>query len=543
MLNITPNHAQERGLAELRQNWKSHRTFLVSSPTGSGKTGLAAFITDGFLNNNMRVLFIAPFTVLIEQTSQRFVEYGIDDRLISIIWQQHESYDLNKPLQIASADTLIRRELLTDVDLIIVDEAHLKRQKILTYIKETSAKVIGLSGTPFATFLGQYYETLIKPTSMKALIKLGELSPYEFYAPTKPNLKGVKSQNTVMGRDYNEDDLGEIMCGADLVGNIVQNWLENGNGLPTICFCVNVKHANYVTLQFQKAGVNAEVMTANTPPDERKLIIERFELGITKIIVNVGCLLAGFDSDVRCVIYARPTKSEIRWVQALGRGIRTAPGKDKAIIFDHSGTIHRLGFPDDIEYDTLPSTDDGMRINNYREHERVEKKPKECPSCKFMKPIGIYACPKCGYEPVANEDVETDETRSIQKVSKNKKRTEYSQSEKQSWWSQILFYQHHVAETKNKRLSDGWCAHVYKSKFGVWPRKLNYSLKEIGPEVRNFILSKQIAFSKSRGTPTAKVQQELSLAADEVLKNNDYLPSVTRQILDARQQLDLGGRA
>jgi superfamily II DNA or RNA helicase len=48
--------------------------------------------------------------------------------------------------------------------------------------------------------------------------------------------------------------------------------------------------------------------------------------------------VAGFDSDVRCIIYARPTKSEIRWLQALGRGLRTAPGKESCLIFDHSGT-------------------------------------------------------------------------------------------------------------------------------------------------------------------------------------------------------------
>ena len=65
---------------------------------------------------------------------------------------------------------------------------------------------------------------------------------------------------------------------------------------------------------------------------------------------HTGC---GFDSDVRCIIYARPTKSEIRWVQCLGRGLRKAQGKDKCLIFDHSGSVHRLGFPDDIEYDEL----------------------------------------------------------------------------------------------------------------------------------------------------------------------------------------------
>lgn len=513
MLNITPNHAQINGLTELRQNWRKYRTFMVSSPTGSGKTGLAAFITDGFINNNMRVLFIAPYTVLIEQTMDRFIQYGIDKNLISLIWQNHKLYNPNKPIQIASADTLIRRELPEDVDLIIIDEAHLKRKKLLTYIKETKARVIGLSGTPFASFLGHYYEKLIKPTSMKELIQLGELSSYEFYAPTRPNLDKVRTVNTSMGKDYNEEDLVEVMGDADLVGNLVQNWLENGQNLPTICFCVNVKHANYVTIQFKKHGINADVMTANTSPEVRRLIIDRFELGFTKIIVNVGVLVAGFDSDVRCIIYARPTKSEIRWVQCIGRGLRTAQGKNKCLIFDHSGTVHRLGFPDDIEYNSLPQKDDGMRVNSIQERKERVRKPKECPSCKFIKPVGIYSCPKCGYEPLANEDVETDETRNIQKISKGKR--VYSKDEKQSWWSQILYYQFLMAQTKNKQLSDAWCAHVYRSKFGVWPKKLNNIIQEISPEVRNFILSKQIAYAKSQNNHKGKPQAQQSASFQE----------------------------
>ncbi|WP_274537376.1 DEAD/DEAH box helicase, partial [Escherichia coli] len=120
--------------------------------------------------------------------------------------------------------------------------------------------------------------------------------------------------------------LASIMGSSDLVGDIVRNWLENGEDLPTICFCVNVAHANFVTREFLQSGIGAEVMTADTPHDERQDIIRRFEEGATKIIVNVGVLVAGFDSDVRCLIYARPTKSEIRWLQCIGRALRTASG-------------------------------------------------------------------------------------------------------------------------------------------------------------------------------------------------------------------------
>jgi len=503
MLNITPNFAQERGLAMLRQNWKQNRTFMIYSPTGSGKTGLAAFITNGYIKRNMRVMFCAPYTNLIAQTSERFQEYGIPMEEIGFVWANHPNYDPTKLIQIASADTVIRREFPDNIDLLIIDEAHLRRKKILEVIRDTDLKVIGLSGTPFSPFLGEYYERLIKPTTMKELIQRGDLSKYEFYAPTKPDLSKVKSvRSEEFGSDYKEAEIAEIMSGADLVGDVIDNWLANGENLPTICFCVTVSHANYVTVAFNRSGVNAEVITADTPHDERRVIIHRFEQGATKIIVNVGTLVAGFDSDVRCIIYARPTKSEIRWVQCLGRGLRKAPGKDKCLIFDHSGSVHRLGFPDDIEYDELPSKNDGMKeVNSFREQEKREKKPKECTSCHYMKPAGVYACPKCGFKPLAGEDVEVDTTRNIKKLGKTEK--VYTQQEKQSFYSQLKYYQN-VRAVEGKPISDGWVGHTFKEKFGVFPYGLHSTPQEITPEVSNFIKHKRIRFVK--GQQKAKEQ-------------------------------------
>ncbi|HCF8375487.1 TPA: DEAD/DEAH box helicase [Klebsiella pneumoniae] len=501
MLNITPNFAQERGLNMLRRTWKAHDSFMVYAPTGSGKTGLAAFIAAGLVSRGMRVLFVAPYTILINQTAQRFTEYGLPEDQISFIWRDHPNYDPNLLIQIASADTLIRREFPKNIDLLIVDEAHLRKRRILKEIEritaEKKAKVIGLSGTPFAPFLGHYYQHLIKPTTIGELIQRGDLSKYEFFAPTKPDLSGVETKPSIeFGTDYDESQLAEIMCGSDLVGDIVDNWLRHGRDLPTVAFCVNKAHANFVTMQFNKAGINAEVMVAETPHEERQVMIHRFETGATKIIVSVGVLVAGFDSDVRCIIYARPTKSEIRWLQAIGRGLRTAPGKDACLIFDHSGTVHRLGFPDAIEYDELPSKNDGMKGAAARAaKEREEKLPKECPECHFMKPAGVYICPKCGFKPLAGEDVETDSTRNLKKMSKGEK--VYTKSDKQSWWSQIKFYQRHRA-AQGKPVSDGWCAHTFQEKFGEWPNGLSDFPMEITPEVSNHIKHKLIKFAKRR---------------------------------------------
>ncbi|HBY1559674.1 TPA: DEAD/DEAH box helicase, partial [Klebsiella pneumoniae] len=351
MLNIQPREKQIVALNMLRSAWKQNNSFMLYAPVGFGKTAIAALITDGFVSREMRVMFVAPYTVLLDQTAARFMEYGLPGEEISYVWRDHPSYNPTALIQIASADTLIRREFPDNIDLLIVDEAHLKRKKLLEVIdnltRNTATKVIGLSGTPFAKFLGNYYQRLIKPTTMKELIAIGALSKYEFYAPSQPDLSGVETSYVAgYGSDYKEGQLSKVMSEAKLVGDIVKNWLENGQDRPTICFCVDVAHANYVTMEFSRAGVTVEVMTASTPHDERQLTIRRFEQGITKIIINVGVLVAGFDSDVRCIIFARPTKSEMRWIQTLGRGLRAAPGKDHCLIFDHSGTVNKLGYPD-----------------------------------------------------------------------------------------------------------------------------------------------------------------------------------------------------
>lgn len=427
-------------------------------------------------------------------------------------------------IQIASAATLIRRQFPDNIDLLIVDEAHLRQKQILIEIerltRETNVKVIGLSGTPFSPFLGNYYQQLVKPTTISELIQRGDLSNYEFYAPSKPDLKGVKTTNTPdYGRDYNENQLAEIMCGSDLVGDIVDNWLQHGRDLPTVAFCVNKDHANFVTMQFNKVGINAEVMVDKTPQDERQLIIHRFETGATKVIVSVGVLVAGFDSDVRCVIYARPTKSEIRWLQALGRGLRTAPGKESCLVFDHSGTVHRLGFPDTIEYDELPSKNDGMKDAASREaEERQEKLPKECSECHFMKPAGVYVCPKCGFKPLAGQDVETDTQRGLKRLGKGKQ--VFTKSDKQQWWSQIKFYQRQ-RNSMGKPVSDGWCSHTFRDKFGEWPNNLSDFPMEITPEVNSYIKHKLIKFAKGNAKAMNTVSQPCSGGSSIPTKTNN----------------------
>src|SRR5439155_12036812 len=105
--------------------------------------------------------------------------------------------------------------------------------------------------------------------------------------------------------------------------------------------------------KFLEEDIPAEYIDCYTEAPERKAIAERFHAGEVKVVCNVGCLTTGVDWDVRCIILARPTRSEMLYVQLVGRGLRTADGKTEALILDHSDNHVRLGFVTDIHYDEL----------------------------------------------------------------------------------------------------------------------------------------------------------------------------------------------
>ena len=178
-----------------------------------------------------------------------------------------------------------------------------------------------------------------------------------------------------------------------LVADIVETWLKHGRGRPTLCFAVNWAHAEHIQTKFQEAGVRAAYIDCFTKQEERKQIREHFASGDLEVVCNVDVLTLGVDWDVRCIILARPTKSEMRFVQGVGRGLRPAEGKDHCLILDHSDTTIQLGFVTDIHHEVL---DNGRRRqSSKRDNVRL---PKECPRCACLRPIHTNVCPHCGFE-------------------------------------------------------------------------------------------------------------------------------------------------
>lgn len=472
-----------------------YRRPMLALPTGAGKTVIASAIVKSAVGNGKRVAFCVPSLGLVDQTFDRFRANGIDPLHMGIMQASHPWRRVNAPVQICTAQTLSRRTL-PESDIVIVDEAHVRHGVYDRWMKSHEAEriiFIGLSATPWAIGLGRQYDTLVKPTSLSKLIDLGFLSKFRVFAPSRPDLSGVR---TVRG-DYHEGDLDERMNKPELVADIVTTWLARGDNRPTLCFCTSRKHAKAVHDQFGSVGIAAEYIDADTPREEREAIGRALAAGEIKVVCNIGTLTTGIDWDVRCIILARPTKSESLFVQIIGRGLRTADGKADCLILDHSDTHQRLGMVTDIDHDTLCTGREAK--DDAKTAEKKPKLPRCCPQCTALMPVLAKACLACGHElplmpGVKMVDGELVEIGSVERP----KGAADSVAERLRQLGKAEVFAQLNAICMSRGRKQGWARHKYNALFGNYPTFSNSSFSEPCPELLSWVKSQDIAWARSQ---------------------------------------------
>ncbi|MEY2890783.1 MAG: hypothetical protein RJA98_691, partial [Pseudomonadota bacterium] len=498
---------QQQIITDLRASMvQGNRSVVVQVGTGAGKSLIAAEIIRRAVERKSKCLFIAPRRELIHQAHDTLAKHGVQSGIIMAGVKGFKLMDV----QVASADTLLARAVrskrmeLPPADLLIWDEFHLavaaSRAKLLGLYP--NAKIVGLTATPArgdGRGLSEIADDMVHGPSIRELCDMGFLLPMRYFAPSTPDLKGLR-----LGKDgdYQEAGLAKRMNQPKLIGEIVSNWQRIAPERPSVVFCCNIAHSVAVCEEFVKAGIKAEHVDANTDSDERAAIFARVLSGETQVLTNVFLASYGLDiPHLSCVVLARPTKNITLYLQSIGRVMRPFEGQVDCILIDHSGAVKENGFADD----DIPWTLDGKQtVKEAKEAAAAERKdPAQitCPACQCIF-SSQPACPSCGYKfavrPKAIAVVQADlqELARPVKVSAAEKRNRTQDWEaKTRFMAGLKFY---AAEHGNK--SPGWVAHKYREHYGVWPNDPRLKMASPRPpteEALSWIRSRNIAYVKS----------------------------------------------
>ena len=369
---------------------ETHNSVVLQLPTGGGKTRIAVEITRRARAASRRVWFVCHRREIIRQTHESFDAAAVAHGVVAAGFPAN----LDAEVQVCSVGSLARRAAsLGSPNLIIWDECHHVAAKSWSRLKAAfpDAHHLGLTATPTRLdgkgLKGSFAHLIIGP-STRRLIDDAFLSSYRLFAPTIPDLRGIK---TTRG-DYDKGALGEAMSKAVLVGDVVEHYQRHVPGKRAIVFASSVKGSQAVAERFDAAGIPALHIDGSTPEDERDAAVRALADGSVKVLTNVEIFTEGFDlPTIDAVILLRPTKSLALFHQMVGRGLRTAAWKAGTVILDHAGLVHEHGLPDDpVEWSL-----DGFRLGLKRTRDR-HPRLRRCPECSAVHEWAA-GCPECSY--------------------------------------------------------------------------------------------------------------------------------------------------
>lgn len=371
---------------ELRHGFQSHTAQILCIPTGGGKTVVFSDISKGAISYGNSVMIVCDRKELIQQSFDKVKSYGLNP--VKIVPGQTQ---IKSDCYVASVDTLSRRQLFPEVDLLIIDEAHkAKFDKLVDYYREhRQTIIIGATATPVRIgkqrSLHTLYDRIVDVVDVKELISRGKLTPAIYYA-AKIDISELQTDRL----EYREDELFKFYNKQTLYDGVVDNYFKFCKGEPTIVFNVNREHSRNVAEELRKKGVRAEHVDGSFTDFERARILNSFYSGQIDVVCNCSILTTGYDNPrVKNIILNRATKSLSLFLQMCGRGSRIDEGKEQFRVIDMGSNIKEHGFWDD------------PRDWYLQKKENIKKKGtapvKDCPQCEALVHASSPVCPHCQY--------------------------------------------------------------------------------------------------------------------------------------------------
>jgi superfamily II DNA or RNA helicase len=342
-LNL-PHEVRDYQLKSFIQAVRNKRLLLLS-PTASGKS-LILYLIIRYLQmaDYKRGLLIVPTTSLVEQMYSDFASYGYDSDQYCHRQYAGKDKHTNKFLTITTWQSIYKNEkdYFEQFDFVLGDEAHQFKAKSLTTILSgcTNTKYrIGTTGTLDGTqthrlVLEGLFGPVYKATTTAELIDKGQLASFKIKCLILKYPDAICKE--ARSWDYNQEM--EYIVKNNARNEFIKNLVMSLKGNSLVLFQFVEKHGkNLYEIIKQEAGDRKVFFVhGGTDVDIRESIRAITEKEIDAIIVaSYGTFSTGVNiRNLHNIIFASPSKSRVRNLQSIGRGLRLGENKEQAVLFD-----------------------------------------------------------------------------------------------------------------------------------------------------------------------------------------------------------------
>tara|TARA_Y100000389_G_scaffold194455_1_gene224483 strand:- start:26552 stop:28036 length:1485 start_codon:yes stop_codon:yes gene_type:complete len=327
---------------------------LLLSPTASGKSLIAYLILRFQLlrikeRKANKVLIIVPTTSLVEQLYKDFAEYGYNTKHIHRIYQGHDK-DTTKKVIISTWQSIYKlpKKWFAQFGCIIGDEAHLFKSQSLTSImtKMTNCKYrIGMTGTldgskTHKLVLEGLFGAVNRVASTTDLIEKKQLADFKIHCLILKH--GKNSKDFLRDKNYQEEM--DFLCASKARNKYITNLTNGLQGNTLLLFQFVEKHGKILQEQIEKKvddGRKVFFVYGGVSADDREEIRAITEKSDNAIIVaSYGTFSTGINiRNLHNIIFSSPSKSRIRNLQSIGRGLRLGDNKVNATLYDISDDV------------------------------------------------------------------------------------------------------------------------------------------------------------------------------------------------------------
>jgi superfamily II DNA or RNA helicase len=330
-----------------------NRRRTLSMPTGSGKSLTIYIIIRWMLAHDKRVCLLVPSVSLVKQMISDFIEYsignGFDIDSMSTLLFSGQERNFDPPILISTWQTISKMiklshgmKVLNSYDGIIIDECHTAKgtelQKILDLATDVPYK-IGTTGT-------------VDKEKINELSIVGALGPIEKIITTKELMdsgslsdmiiKGIilqyPEETCKLNKSLEYQDELSFICAHNERSKIIANLAFASTGTTMIMCNFIDKHLiplyEYIKSRAEKYGREVYMIHGGISADERERI-RKYAIanpGIILVVSYATCQAGINIPNIENVIFGSPSKSMIRVLQSIGRGLRKVEGKKMTLI-------------------------------------------------------------------------------------------------------------------------------------------------------------------------------------------------------------------